>query len=110
MPKIVKKPLKYHQKTPYWREATKGDTTPEERRKLEVQERQIPPEFWENIPPRFIPFLIEEGGLIKQAWYVTIHMENDPYALGMSGPNAPIHHLPAVVVPHPTGSTIPGYT
>ena len=47
---------------------------------------------------------------MKQARYVTIHMENDPYTLGMSGPNAPIHHLPAVVAPHPTGSTIPGYT
>ena len=47
---------------------------------------------------------------MKQARYVTIHMENDPYALGMSGPNTPIHHLPAVVAPHPAGSTIPGYT
>ena len=75
-----------------------------------AQERRIPPEFWENVPPRFIPFLIEEGGLMKQARYVTIHMENDPYALGMSGPNAPIHHLPAVVAPHPTGSTTPCYT
>ena len=47
---------------------------------------------------------------MKQARYVTIHMENNPYALGMSGPNAPIHHLPAVVAPHPTGSTVPCYT
>ena len=47
---------------------------------------------------------------MKQAQYVTIHMENDPYALGMAGPNTPIHHLPAVVAPHPTGSTIPCYT
>ena len=47
---------------------------------------------------------------MKQAQYVTIHMENDPYALGMAGPNSPIHHLPAVVAPHPTGSTNPGYT
>ena len=47
---------------------------------------------------------------MKQAQYVTIHMENNPYALSMSGPNAPIHHLPAVVVPHPTGSTTPCYT
>ena len=47
---------------------------------------------------------------MKQAWYVTIHMENNPYALGMSGPNTPIHQLPAVITPHPTGSTIPRYT
>ena len=47
---------------------------------------------------------------MKQARYITIHMENDPYALSMAGPNTPIHHLPAVVVPHPTGSTIPCYT
>ena len=47
---------------------------------------------------------------MKQARYVTIHMENNPYALGMAGPNAPIHHLPAVVAPHPTGSTTPCYT
>ena len=37
-------------------------------------------------------------------------MENDPYTLGMAGPNAPIHHLPAVIAPHPTGSTTPCYT
>ena len=47
---------------------------------------------------------------MKQAQYVTIHMENDPYALSMAGPNTPIHHLPAVVAPHPTGSTTPHYT
>ena len=47
---------------------------------------------------------------MKQARYVTIHMENDPYALGMAGPNTPIFHLPAVVTPHPTGSTTPCYT
>ena len=47
---------------------------------------------------------------MKQARYVTIHMENDPYALGMAGPNTPIHHLPAVVTPHPSGSTTPCYT
>ena len=47
---------------------------------------------------------------MKQAQYVTIHMENDPYALGMAGPNTPIYHLPAVVAPHPTGSTTPCYT
>ena len=47
---------------------------------------------------------------MKQAQYVTIHMENDPYALGMAGPNTPIHHLPAVVAPHPTGSTTSCYT
>ena len=47
---------------------------------------------------------------MKQARYVTIHMENDPYTLGMAGANAPIHQLPAVVAPHPTGSTIPHYT
>ena len=47
---------------------------------------------------------------MKQARNVTIHMENDPYTLGMAGPNAPIHHLPAVVVPHPTSSTTPCYT
>ena len=35
MPKTMKKPLKYRQKAPYWREATQEDTTPEERRKLE---------------------------------------------------------------------------
>ena len=34
-PKTVKKPWKYCQKTPYWREATQEDTTPEERRKQE---------------------------------------------------------------------------
>ena len=47
---------------------------------------------------------------MKQARYITIHMENDPYALGMAGPNAPIHHLPAVVAPHPTGSTTACYS
>ena len=47
---------------------------------------------------------------MKQARYVTIHMENDPYALSMAGPNTPIYHLPAVVAPHPTGSTTPCYT
>ena len=46
---------------------------------------------------------------MKQARYVTIHMENDPYALGMAGPNTPIHHLPAVVAPHLSGSTTPCY-
>ena len=74
-----------------------------------AQERRIPPEFWENVPPRFIPFLIDEGGYKRQAQYVTIHMENDPYALGMTGPNAPIFFLPAIVAPHPTGSTTPCY-
>ena len=33
IPKTVKTPLKYHQKAPYWREATQEDTTPEERRR-----------------------------------------------------------------------------
>ena len=66
--------------------------------------------FWENVPPWFIPFLIEEGGHQKQAQYITIHMENNPYALGMAGPNSPIYHLPAVIAPHPTGSTTPLYT
>ena len=47
---------------------------------------------------------------MKHARYVTIHMENDPYALGMAGPNAPIYHLLVVVTPHPTASTAPGYT
>ena len=79
------------------------------KRANKVQERRIPLEFWENVPPRFIPFLIEEGGCMKQARYVTIHMEKVPYTLGMARPNAPIHHLPAVVAPHPTGSTTPCY-
>ena len=47
---------------------------------------------------------------MKQARYITIHMENNPYALGMAGPNAPIHQLPAIIAPHPTGSTVPHYT
>ena len=47
---------------------------------------------------------------MRHARYVTIHMENDPYALGMAGPNAPIYRLPAVVVPHPAGRTTPTYT
>ena len=38
MPRTTKKPLKYRQKAPYWREATQGDTTPEERRKLEGEQ------------------------------------------------------------------------
>ena len=29
-------------------------------------------------------------------------MENDPYTLRMTGPNAPIYHLPAHAAPHPT--------
>ena len=47
---------------------------------------------------------------MRHARYVTIHMENDPYALGMAGPNAPIYRLPAVVAPHPAGRTTPTYT
>ena len=47
---------------------------------------------------------------MKQARYITIHMENDPYTLSMAGPNSPIHHLPAVVTPHPTSSMTPCYT
>ena len=80
------------------------------KRANKAQERRILLEFWENVPPRSIPFLIEEGGLQKQARYITIHMENNPYALGMAGPNSPIYHLPAVITPHPTGRTTPQYT
>ena len=32
-PKVMKKPLKYHLKGPYWREAMEGDIMPEEKRR-----------------------------------------------------------------------------
>ena len=47
---------------------------------------------------------------MQQAWYITIHIENDPYALGMTGPNSPIYHLPAHMAPHPTGHETLPYT
>lgn len=72
--------------------------------------QRIPLEFWKNIPPCFILFMINKGGHQQQARYITIHMENDPYALGMAGPNLPIYQLPAHTAPHPTGHAPPQYT
>jgi hypothetical protein len=48
-------------------------------------------EFWLNIPPRYIPFKILYNRREVEAKYVTIHMTNDPYALGMTAPGAPIY-------------------
>jgi hypothetical protein len=52
---------------------------------------RIPEEFWLNVPPRYIPFKILYNGREVEARYVTIHMTNDPYALGMTAPGAPVY-------------------
>jgi hypothetical protein len=48
-------------------------------------------EFWLNVPPRYIPFKILYNGHEVEAKYVTIHMTNDPYTLGMTAPGAPVY-------------------
>jgi hypothetical protein len=60
---------------------------------------RIPEEFWLNVPPRYIPFKILYNGHEVEAKYVTIHMTNDPYALGMTAPGAPIYRRPAHAAP-----------
>jgi hypothetical protein len=59
-------------------------------------------EFWLNVPPRYIPFKILYNGCEVEAKYVTIHMTNDPYALGMTAPGAPVYRRPAHAAPRLT--------
>jgi hypothetical protein len=63
---------------------------------------RIPEEFWLNVPPRYIPFKILYNGREVKARYVTIHMTNDPYALGMTAPGAPVYRRPAYAAPRIT--------
>jgi hypothetical protein len=63
---------------------------------------RIPEEFWLNVPPRYIPFKILHNGRKVEARYVTIHMTNDPYALGMAAPGAPVYRRPAYAAPRIT--------
>jgi hypothetical protein len=60
---------------------------------------RIPEEFWLNIPPCYIPFKILYNGREVEAKYVTIHMTNDPYALGMTAPGTPVYRRPAHAPP-----------
>jgi hypothetical protein len=63
---------------------------------------RLPEEFWLNVPPRYIPFKILYNGREVEARYVTIHMTNDPYALGMTAPGAPVYRRPAHAAPRLT--------
>jgi hypothetical protein len=63
---------------------------------------RIPEEFWLNVPPRYIPFKIWYNGREVEARYVTIHMTNDPYALGITAPGAPVYRRPAHAAPRIT--------
>jgi hypothetical protein len=63
---------------------------------------RVPEEFWLNVPPRYIPFKIWFNGREVEARYVTIHMTNDPYALGMTAPGAPVYRRPAHAAPRIT--------
>jgi hypothetical protein len=42
------------------------------------------------------------NGREVEARYVTIHMTNDPYALGMAAPGAPVYRRPAYAAPRLT--------
>jgi hypothetical protein len=63
---------------------------------------RIPEEFWLNIPLRYIPFKILYNRREVEAKYITIHMTNDPYALGMIAPGAPVYRRPAHKAPRIT--------
>jgi hypothetical protein len=62
----------------------------------------IPADFWENVPPRHLPFRITEGGRDVEARYVTIYMEDDPIALGFARPGGPIYYRQAQAAPRIT--------
>ena len=42
-------------------------------------------EFWENTPPRYVPFKMRHKGRIQEARYVTIRYESDPITFGTMG-------------------------
>ena len=68
----------------------------EEDKEGEPRERRVPnyqhigddelaEEFWENTPPRYMPFKICHKGRIQEARYVTIRYESDPITYGTMG-------------------------
>jgi hypothetical protein len=81
----------------------RGARPPATRRPPNLQPTlRLPEEFWLNVPPRYIPFKILYNGREVEAKYVTIHMTNDPYALGMTAPGAPVYQRPAHTTPRLT--------
>jgi hypothetical protein len=55
------------------------------------QAPRILEEFWLNVPLHYVPFKIIYNSCEVKAKYVTIHMTNNPYALGMTAPGAPVY-------------------
>ena len=52
--------------------------------------------------PRYLPFKIWHNGQEIEARFITVHMTNDPHALGTMGPGFPIFRQPVQVAPRIT--------
>ena len=69
-----------------------GRRVPNHRR---VGDDELAEEFWENAPPRYVPFKMRHKGQVQEARYVTIRYESDPIAFGTMGVGHQILQRPA---------------
>ena len=51
----------------------------------QVRDDKLAEEFWENTPPRYVPFKMHHKGRVQEVQYVTIRYESDPIAFGTMG-------------------------
>ena len=75
-----------------------------------VRDDELAKEFWENTPPRYVPFKMRHKGRVQEARYVTIRYESDPIAFGTMGAGHQILERPAHTAAHVHESEAPGYT
>ena len=84
-----------------------GRRVPNHRR---VRDDELAEEFWENTPPRYVPFKMRHKGRVQEARYVTIRYESDPIAFGTMGAGHQILQRPAHTAARVRESEAPGYT
>ena len=84
-----------------------GRRVPNHRR---VRDDELAEEFWENTPPRYVPFKMRHKGRVQEARYVTIRYESDPIAFGTMGAGHQILQQPAYTAACVRESEAPGYT
>ena len=75
-----------------------------------VGDEELAEEFWENTPPRYVPFKMCHKGRIQEARYITICYESDPIAFGTMGGGHQILQRPAYAAARVRESEAPRYT